>query len=310
MKVDNENSVTWRRLILGDTLTRWPDDILIMDVARVGQVNWPIERCILVSDRLETATLIETMIACGAQHFIQSANPRFNHAVNLAAAMIGDPLTFIDKPIESYFAYRTKDYQSISFPFRNSKEKLKTLQQVLDYGRACGVRENMEDVLRGIADELFTNAIYSAPRDLEGRPKYLTTQRNMYVELDANVNAEIFVAHDEQILIIGCIDTYGSLKPQKVAGMLKKCYSSGTNQAMDLSSGGAGFGCFLMMEQSSNFSLMVNPGQKSLIFASILLGLTLKASAIIPKNLHLVTVAKEGIGQDEANAKLIGIFDN
>ena len=121
------------------------------------------------------------------------------------------------------------------------------------------------------------------------RPQQVLARRSSAVEMEPGAHAELFMASDGQILLLGCEDPYGTLQPPKVLNKLRDCYSFGVSQAINFGQGGAGIGCFLMMEQSSSYFLMANPGIKTTVMTCLPLGVPVRVSSAIPKNLHLIS---------------------
>jgi hypothetical protein len=290
MKIYDTN-LDWRKLISDETLRRWPDDILVIPAEHLKDADWPVDRCIFVTDKMPNVTLLETMIKSGCRHIVQTSNPNMDHAINLSAHLIHHLEGFMEKPVENYFAWKSStgtNFHQIKFLFRSSKEKRTTLDAIGSYLETISSATTVREQVLAIADELYLNAIFNGPQDKSKRPKFAKLQRNQAVDLEPNVFAELFVAHDSHTLIIGCEDPFGSLVPLQVIKRLRECYVQGASEVLNLESGGAGIGCYLMLEQSSSYFLLVNPGKKTVVMTSLPLGLSSKVTFMVPKNLHAI----------------------
>lgn len=286
MKVYDEN-YSWRRVIRDDLLQQWPDDIMLVDIAQLESCRLPMNKVIVVSDKTSTKDVLMALNALGVRQVVQLSNPKVNSSIQLSAHMISKLDEVMATPVEILFSSQGIPFQIERFPFRSSKQKTDTLKQVETYITTFVKSSQVITNIHTIADELYTNAIFHAPVDSQGRHRNSKTRRNAMIELDPDASAEMIVAHNEQILFIGCTDSYGSLSLNSVMGRLTTCIEKGVGQAINLGEGGSGIGCFLVLENASSFIILVHPGKKTVMGGLIHYTLSERLRATIPKNMHI-----------------------
>src|SRR5262245_7657830 len=72
----------------------------------------------------------------------------------------------------------------------DSREKPRYVREVSDYATRLGCRERTIELVETIVDEVVTNAIFNAPRDPDGKPKYPHPNRREPGTLAATGQAE------------------------------------------------------------------------------------------------------------------------
>ncbi len=284
----HEKSSSHQHLIRKETLTQWPDDILLVDLDDVGTSEWPTDRCIALTDRLETKATLQAVRQSGIHHIIQLSNPKLNQSLQMAAHMITQPRDFIDRAAENIFGPQRENLIIERFPFRNSRQKATTLQQVKGFIETFVSSSQVLGSVDAIADELYTNAMFGAPVNPAGRRKHLHLHRSSHVELDTGASAELLIAKDDQALLVACEDTYGSLTTDSILERLIECHEKGVGNVINLGEGGTGIGLFLMIEYTTSFFMIVQPGKKTIIGGLIPYRLPGKLRAAVPKNFHIL----------------------
>ncbi|OFZ18217.1 MAG: hypothetical protein A2Z20_11885 [Bdellovibrionales bacterium RBG_16_40_8] len=290
MKIITEMA-QWRKMIHEETLSRWSDNILLLDTNELKRTQTD-ENCVAIVDKFSTAAVMDIVATTNVKHVIQVSNPKFDHAANLSAALIQQPEHFFSSPAEIFFLHRQKEipkYASESFSVRNSRDKISVLNVIETYLKDIDKISPILNNILSIADELYTNAVFNAPVDDMGKPKFAKMARSLPLEIDYNHEAKITVAHSEQLLFIYCEDSYGSLVPNKVIKRIDYCHKNGVSSSMNIKSyGGTGIGCYMMFEQCNSFFMTVQPGKKTIVGAALLLGLPGRLIAEIPKNIHII----------------------
>ncbi|MCM2282135.1 MAG: hypothetical protein NDI61_09845 [Bdellovibrionaceae bacterium] len=289
MKIFDE-SAPWQRHLSAKTLERWPDDIVLVPIEQLSNYSGPVEKCIVVADKLEPKDEVQLLTQGKFRHVVQLTNPKFEQTVNFAAHAIANPVEFMTDIVSNIFANRPAagELKIQKFPFRHSKEKTNILANIRQYIEGVEKSRHVVDPIITMADEMFTNAIFNAPTDAQGKKKFAKLQRNSSVELDPEATAEIIIAHHENILLIGCEDSYGSLLTSPLLERLNECYSVGVAAALNTGTAGSGIGCYLILEQSTSFMVAVQPGGKTFVAGMVLLGLPSRLLVSIPKNIHFV----------------------
>lgn len=240
--------------------------------------------------------MVDIVASSGVRHVVQVSNPGFLPAVDVAARMIAEPMSFIKDPITASFAGSTgadvgAPYQIVKFPFRNSSQKREIMAAIAAQLETLRKTRSIRDAAILIADELFTNVVYNAPgtktaEKLNASPR----ERGLYAELDENQSAVISVAYNDSLLTICCEDTYGSIDPTAIVKRIQGCYQRGVASSINYGKGGAGIGCYMILDQSSSFVIAVEPGKKTVVSVSLPLGLSTKAAMAVPKIISLIPI--------------------
>lgn len=289
----HEKSSSHQHLIRKETLAQWPDDILLVDLDDARTSGWPTERSIALTDRLETRATLQAVRQTGIHHIVQLSNPKLNQSLQMAAHMITQPHDFINQPAENIFGPQRENLIIERFPFRNSRQKAATLQSVQAFIETFISSSQVLGSVIAIADELYTNAMFGAPVDSTGRRKHLHLRRSSNVELDPDRTAQLLIAKDDQALLVACEDTYGSLTTDSILERLIECHEKGVGNVINLGEGGTGIGFFLMIEYTTSFFMIAQPGKKTIVGGLIPYRLPGKLRAAVPKNFHILIAPGE-----------------
>jgi anti-sigma regulatory factor (Ser/Thr protein kinase) len=147
-----------------------------------------------------------------------------------------------------------------SFHASESKEGLVAMVQAA--GREARLDDRLIDQLATVTDEMVTNALYNAPVDEQGRPRYADWPRTRPVTLSPDERAVLSIGADTQRVTISVSDPFGSLGPDCVMDYLAKCFGRGSDQ-MDEKAGGAGLGMYLMFNSLSQFVVNIAAGKRT-----------------------------------------------
>lgn len=181
------------------------------------------------------------------------------------------------------------------YSFHNSKNKDNIVREVKEYVEVHvpGSRNILEAVAL-IADEMYMNAIFDAPTNPTGQHIFANKDRAEEVSIDESQPAQIFLCHDENWIIIGCVDPFGSLQVQPLLKRINETYKdNGMAHVRESGSGGAGLGCRLMFEYSTSMYIGVKKQQKTIFVCKLPLKKSHKAMANMPKNIHFLEVEGE-----------------
>jgi hypothetical protein len=113
-----------------------------------------------------------------------------------------------------------------------------------------------------VADEFFTNALFNAPVDGEGKWLYRHLNRSAEVALPAGKSVDVCLACDGRRLGISTLDRYGSLTADLVIRYLAKCFRKDERQ-IDQKEGGAGLGFYMVFESLTHFAINISPRHRT-----------------------------------------------
>lgn len=113
--------------------------------------------------------------------------------------------------------------------------------RVLRYIETLGMPSWVRDSFGELAHELLMNALYDAPADASGKPRF-AHDRKAKVALGSNEAVTLRVVCDGVLLCIQVVDPFGRLQRKHVVGGLARGLNAGE---MDQRNGGAGLGIAL-----------------------------------------------------------------
>ncbi|ACY18813.1 transcriptional regulator [Haliangium ochraceum] len=167
-----------------------------------------------------------------------------------------------------------------------SDEKPAYIRAVTDYAELLGCNSRTTEMVRTVVDELVTNAIYNAPRDADGCPKYAHLSRRESVVLDESEVAELLFACDGSYIAIAQRDPFGSLTGETVISYLNRCLHKGPRQ-ISTDAGGAGLGLYQVFQSLSKFIINIEPGRRTEVICLIDLRLSMRRFREAPKSFHI-----------------------
>lgn len=224
----------------------------------------------------------------GFKHILQSNGEFFESEKVIAERIQQQPDAIFNDPVGIVLG-GDKSVCLLRTQFSQIHQKVNTLNQIRSAMGQVINQESFLDELMVISDEMLTNAIYNAPF-VNAENKSSGIARNIDDERLKHVNAaDFFVAHDQQRLMIGCIDHYGKLNIKKLLERIKFCYDNTLDAAMNMSTtGGAGIGTFLIYNSSMSLVVGVLPNKKTIFCSLFPLKGSNRARQTMPKSLHLI----------------------
>ena len=161
--------------------------------------------------------------------------------------------------IEKYFCWGV---EALTLEVSSSADKPAVLAEAEKFAGLIGIHPRMTNLLCTVADEFVTNAIYNAPMNKGGQPRYSHRPRTETVVLEPEERVQIKFCSDGRRLGISASDPFGSLSPETVQDYLAKCMRKGADQ-VDQKEGGAGLGLYYVFESISHFVVNISPGRRT-----------------------------------------------
>lgn len=170
---------------------------------------------------------------------------------------------------------------------RDSRDKHALVAEAAAFCERLGVAARTARLVEGIADELITNAIYNAPRDAEGRPRYAALPRRQPVTLEPHEEAVLEIACDGNTLAVALSDPFGSLTQDTLVAYLNRCLVSRAPFTDETGAAGAGIGLYRVFQSLSTFVVNLEPGRRTEVIALIDLRVPMKKFRQVPKSFHI-----------------------
>ncbi len=247
---------------------KWPQ----VEVLHSSELETKVDysKQILIAEDWSPKSILESHMQHSGLHYVSSDLACFEKNADFAALALDQN---IFSRAEEHFAAKAVKKHNISFSLRDVKSNI--LTQVENLLRNQQGHSNLLPDLLCIADELLMNVFYSASKKPSSSDKVKEHQ--------------FFVLEDNEDIVIGTRDRFGSLDLQKVAQRMNTVFQDGFGQSIRFQGGGAGIGLSLVFEKSQSLVLGVEPGKESLIFAALPLRKSRKRAQLQTKNLHIIT---------------------
>jgi hypothetical protein len=169
---------------------------------------------------------------------------------------------------------------------RDSRQKHEYVRAVAAYAEKLGCNDRHLGLVEGIADELITNALYNAPRDAQGRPRFASMTRRQPVVLEEHEAGCLEFASDGNYLAIAQSDPFGSLTQDAIVTYLNRCLVNASPLA-EATSAGAGIGLYRVFQSLSKFIVNIDPGRRTEVIALLDLRVNMKKFRQMPKSFHI-----------------------
>ena len=234
-------------------------------------------KTILLAEGLTPGKLLRLAYNTRVGNIVQREVMNLEREVNASHVLIRSPDEVLANPAKVILKQNYKTAFNQKFTSSDEKQifltNLRASVFEIPHARAT------VDPVATIADELFTNALYNAPTGHGG-------SRKAAVELDASQSAELFVEHDDENLLIGCRDRFGSLVLEAVLFNLYDIYQRGIASSIRPGTGGAGIGFRMMFGLCVSTYIVVDPGKQTFVGFVLPLGAGAKRRQSPLKNIH------------------------
>jgi len=183
--------------------------------------------------------------------------------------------------IDKFVRWGVETYQ---VQVRDSRDKAQYVREVSALANRLGCTERVVELIETVVDELSTNAIFNAPRDASGNPRYAHLNRREAVALQDSELANLTYAFDGSYFAVAQRDPFGALSRETVVTYLERCLKQTPDQQPG--AGGAGMGLFRVYRALSKLTFNIRPGELTEVIGLIDLRQSIKSFKQQPKSLH------------------------
>lgn len=145
--------------------------------------------------------------------------------------------------------------------------KDQTVAALSEWATRQGLSARMLAGLEQAVDELLLNALFDAPCDASGRPRYvaLTPQQRLAVQAPPNEQAEVRYAADAHRVVVAVRDPFGGLRRSTIVNYLVRCATAQNKRQSPLErkGGGAGVGLYLVLGAASELIFRLRRGHST-----------------------------------------------
>lgn len=179
-------------------------------------------------------------------------------------------------------AYLDWGFQAIEYDVRTTADRDTAVAAMQDLIGSLGVPKRIAEMFAELGHELIMNAMYDAPVDAQGRPKY-AGDRKAEVVLEPHERPHVKLGTDGSRLVLQVRDPFGRLERRHVVDGLARGLAGGE---MDQSHGGAGLGMMVCHNASSAMVFDVQRGRHTEVTAMFELDMNLREFRTQAKSLH------------------------
>lgn len=171
---------------------------------------------------------------------------------------------------------------------RTSGERDAAVHEVSSLSERAGASARIAQRVSEVAHEMLMNAMYDAPVDESGYPRY-AHDRKQELSLEDHEVPTFRLATDGINIALQVVDPFGRLRRRHVLDGIARGRSAATSEgpAIDTSNGGAGLGLYRIYSQSTVMITDVDPGAFTSVTAFFDLDVNPREARTLPVSLHM-----------------------
>ena len=181
-------------------------------------------------------------------------------------------------------AYLDWGFAAADLDVRTTADRDRASAQIQDFVGQLAVPKRIGEMFAELGHELIMNAMYDAPIDAFGKPKY-AFDRRAQIALADHERPTVRIGTDGSRLALQVSDPFGRLERRHVFDGLARGLAGGAEQ-IDSSHGGAGLGIMVCHNASSAMFFDVVPHRHTEVTALFELDMNLREFRTQAKSLH------------------------
>ncbi len=246
---------------------------------------------VLLVEGLGPSEILDLVASRGFTTVIQEDPSKKQKRVEVSAKLIAAPERFVSNPLEYILA--AKPTVAFVVEFDDSKKKDETLKSIREFVLRSPGTQTVVDSLVRIADELYTNAVFNAPKSQQTRSQQIKSRM-----------AKIEVGISEGWLAIACTDFFGSLEPQALVQRILDCEREGLSSAIRMDTPGAGIGAHFIFDAASSFFAYTKVDHWTVVGCLLPLSLGHKQTQQKAKSIHIARISTGEVSQNMGQIKV------
>ncbi|MDY0001979.1 MAG: hypothetical protein RBU30_11835 [Polyangia bacterium] len=164
----------------------------------------------------------------------------------------------------------------------NPTQRDACVEGVVRFCQKLNMPGRVQEMFAELSHELLMNAMYDAPVDSSGRPKY-SQDRKAQITLEPEEAATIRCASDGMRMVISVSDPFGRLPRRAVFGGMARGLRGGE---MDQRNGGAGLGMMYIYRASAIAIFEVMPGVRTQVTSVYEIDTNQREFRNLPRSVH------------------------
>jgi len=173
---------------------------------------------------------------------------------------------------------------------RTSFDRDQTVRAVEVVAMRFGISNRLAAAAADAAHELLMNAMYDAPVDATGRPRY-AANRQSEIDLEPHEVPTLRLTVDCSHLSLDVTDPFGRLDRASLFGGIlrgRAGRSGRPDEVLDLAQGGAGLGLFNLFSSAAVLRVEVAPGRQTLVSWTLDRTVVQREQRALPRSLYFV----------------------
>ncbi|MFZ3231377.1 MAG: cyclic nucleotide-binding domain-containing protein [Pseudobdellovibrio sp.] len=248
---------------LTQALELTPADLILIDadmsvLILTLKLRWPQIPIVLMLGQ-DISAYFELLNRFPQQPYFVSRNPE-NRSLTIKS-LTTTVAKILNKDFFGFEKYLSWGAHVVESKIKFSTQRMDEIEKMKDHFKSFGVRSTFLDQAHTVAEEMLMNAIYDAPMDQDGKPKYNHLSRNDEIELSDDQAACLRYGTDGVLLAISVTDPFGSLTKNILQSYLEKNYNGEETGTAD--KGGAGKGLHMIISNSDFVVFNVKPQKKT-----------------------------------------------
>jgi hypothetical protein len=182
-------------------------------------------------------------------------------------------------PFEAHLAWGAAE---LEYSITDARGRDQAVADTMGFATKLGAPKRVGEMLGELAHELLMNALYDAPVDDHGQPRF-AHDRKAEIALSEGDAALFRCGSDGVRFAVEVQDRFGRLQRKHVFGGLQRALKSGT---MDTAGGGAGLGMLVSYRSTTALFYDVVPHRRTRVTGLFDLDLNLREFRSLPKTIH------------------------
>lgn len=242
---------------------------------------------ILICPDYQTEKSVQFIGRNSAHFLVQQGHGNFYYNLVIAAIIARSPRQFAKNILDALLVEK-RGMKIYEIPFKSSLDKKQVSSQLTQILKSESRLRAYQSSIRLIADELLLNALYNAPVDIQGRHPFKGIDRASRVSYPEGYLGQIVLSFNDQTLVIGCRDPFGSIQESDFVARLDASFGKMGAQILERGKNrGGGIGFKTIIESASGLGVISEWRRSTLVFATLPLGGGVRSVRSTSKNFYL-----------------------
>lgn len=151
---------------------------------------------------------------------------------------------------------------------RSSNDVTAAVDAAGSFAAGCKIHPRLIENVATAIDELITNALYNAPVDAHGAPRFAHLPRTSAVELEPHEEVVIELRCNDALFGLSVTDPFGALTRAQTLDYLARCLRRQRSEPLS-GKGGAGIGLYITFDALNHLVLNICRGRRTEVLGLI-----------------------------------------